>query len=53
MRLLNIDEIECVNGAGWLGDLVADIANADFKGAYENVVNSVSYVIERVADAVN
>jgi hypothetical protein len=53
MRLLNTVEIECVNGAGWLGELVTDMANADFVGAYEHIVDSVSHAIERVADAVN
>lgn len=52
MRTLSKEELESVNGTGWLKDLVDDIRDADYKGAYETVVGAVSHVIERVAEAI-
>lgn len=51
MRLLDTVEIEYVTGAGWFGELVDDVKNADFEGAYENIVGAVTHIIGRVAKA--
>ena len=48
MQELNMMEINAVSGGGWFKDLVQDIAEADYVGAYEAVVDATSHVIGRV-----
>lgn len=48
MQELNMIEVSEVSGAGNVKDIVDDIKNADFIGAYESLVAFTSHVIERV-----